>query len=118
MKKYLFIIIILTIFACKHEKDDTDYCTSTPHYPCNLNSPNPTYIDAKRVIKTYCVGCHNNNDIGRYLQYDQLNNACNNGTFNKRVFLKRDMPPANAVQMDSCDYVILRRWYMNGHNPY
>jgi hypothetical protein len=52
------------------------------------------------------------------LQYDQLNATCINGTFNKRVFLQRDMPPANAVQMDSCDYVILRRWYMNGHNPY
>jgi hypothetical protein len=116
MKKYLLAFIILTIFACKH--DTNDNYTSQPSYPCGLSSPNPTYVDAKRVVKTYCVGCHNNNDIGRFLQYDQLNATCLNGSFSNRVFQKRDMPPANAVQMDSCDYVILRRWYLNGHNPY
>lgn len=118
MKKFLALIILTCFVSCKHDKDDNDYRTYYTNYPCNLNSPNPTYVDAKRVIKTYCVGCHSNDTIGRYLQYDQLNNACNNGSFNKRVFLKRDMPPANASQMDTCDYIILRRWFMNGHNPY
>lgn len=118
MKKYLVLLIVLSIFACKHDKDDTDSCVPTTTYPCGMSSPNPTYVEAKRIVKTYCVGCHNVDSIGRFLQYDQLNNTCINGTFSQRVFLKRDMPPANAPQMDSCDYVILRRWYMNGHNPY
>lgn len=119
MKKILVIlIIVLGTYSCKHDKDDNNYRDYYTNYPCNLNSPNPTYVDAKRVIKTYCVSCHNVDSIGRYHQYDQLNYACNNGSFNKRVFLKRDMPPANAPQMDTCDYIILRRWYMNGHNPY
>ena len=118
MKKYLVLLIVLSIFACKHDKDDANSCVSTPTYPCGLNSPNPTYVDAKRVIKKYCVGCHNTDSMGRFLQYDQLNATCVNGTFQKRVFLKRDMPPVDAIQMDSCDYVILRRWYMNGHNPF
>lgn len=118
MKKYLVLIILLSIFACKNDKDDTYPCTPTATFPCGLDSPNPTYVDAKRVIKTYCVGCHNVDSIGRFLQYDQLNTTCVNGTFQKRVLLKRDMPPASAMQMDSCDYVILKRWYMNGHNPF
>jgi hypothetical protein len=118
MKKYLLVLIILSVFSCKHDSEDSSRNTTVPHYPCGLSSPNPTYVDAKRVIKTYCVGCHNNNSVGRFLQYDQLNATCINGTFADRVFKKRDMPPSNAIQMDSCDYIILRRWYMNGHNPY
>ena len=117
MKKLLVLLCFL-IIACSHEQD-YDYCVvSTKTFPCGMSSPNPTYVDAKRVIKTYCVGCHNNDTIGRYLQYDQLNAVCNEGEFNKRVFLKRDMPPSNSAQMDTCDYIILRRWLMNGHNPY
>lgn len=122
MKKHLFIFVIvffsLMFSNCKHEEDNYCNILNQPTFPCGLSSPNPTYVDAKRVIKTYCVGCHNVDSIGRYLQYDQLNNACNNGTFNRRVFLKRDMPPSNSAQMDTCDYIILRRWFMNGHNPY
>jgi hypothetical protein len=119
MKNYLIVlvsILFVCIASCKHDNDD--YYNNQPCYPCGMSSPNPTYVEAKRIIKKYCVTCHNVDSIGRYLQYDQLNAVCIDGEFSKRVFLKRDMPPVGACQMDSCDYVILKRWYINGHNPY
>ena len=117
MKKLFLLIAIILVVACEHERDE-NYYGASPSYPCGMSSPNPTYVEAKRIINQYCVTCHNVDSIGRYHQYDQINNACLNGTFNRRVFIKRDMPPANACQMDSCDYVILRRWFINGHQPF
>lgn len=123
MKKILALTLIfsLIIEGCK-KKDDDDVCPTpdrkTTTYPCGLSSPNPTYIDAKRIIKEKCATCHNNSDLGFFRQYDYLNAVCENGSFNKRTFIQKDMPPVGAPQLDSCELLILKRWYWNGHNPY
>ena len=99
-------MFILSITSCTHstispcDSDDLHYRT-----------------DIKPIIKKNCStsGCHNNtNTLGNFDIYDELNERCENGNFEKRVLIKKTMPP---FQMDTCDFIKLRTWYLGGHKP-
>lgn len=99
-----FLMFILSITSCTHstispcDSDDLHYRT-----------------DIKPIIKRNCStsGCHNNtNTLGNFDIYDELNERCENGNFEKRVLIKKTMPP---FQMDTCDFIKLRTWYLGGH---
>lgn len=106
MKKLLILTAILIVISCKHEeKDDVSYG------PCGNINPVGYTTHIKSIIKQHCLSCH-----AEYAFYDKLNEACNNGTFQQRVLIKRDMPPTGG--MDTCDYTILKRWFRNGHYNY
>jgi hypothetical protein len=99
MKKLL--IIALLFAGCKHDVVETTICGK------DINKISYT-ADVKPIIKTHCIGCHS-----EYIMYDSLNASINSGDFAKRVLYKRDMPPAGGL--DTCDYIVLKRWYYNGH---
>ena len=100
----LLATLSLTIFGCKHE----------PMEPCD--SATVDYkTDIKPIISRSCAsqGCHNNsNGLGNFNDYDQLNAKCNDGSFQRRVLWKRDMPPS---ALDTCDFIKLRKWFNEGH---
>jgi len=102
MKKLL--IIALLFAGCKHDvAEETTICGK------QINKISYT-ADVKPIIRQKCIGCHS-----EYNLYDNLNASVNSGDFAKRVLYKRDMPPAGGL--DTCDYIVLKRWYYNGHTP-
>jgi hypothetical protein len=98
------LLFVLSMFSCKHP---------TPN-PCNSDDLHYR-TDIKPIIKRNCstAGCHNNsNTLGNFDIYSELNEKCNDGSFEKRVLIKKNMPP---FKMDTCDFIKLRTWYLDGH---
>lgn len=98
------LMFILSISSCKHDEPN----------PCRFDELHYR-TDIKPIIRKNCStsGCHNNsNTLGNFDIYDELNERCNNGNFEKRVFIKKNMPP---FKMDTCDFIKLRKWYLDGH---
>ena len=94
----------LTMFGCKHE----------PMEPCDSGTVDYR-TDIRPIISRSCAsqGCHNSsNGLGNFNDYDQLNAKCNDGSFQRRVFWKKDMPPS---ALDTCDFIKLRKWFSEGH---
>ncbi len=102
--KYVITLLVLNFFlvSCKH-KDEEEVT------PCGKRDIS-YQADIKPIISKNCKACHQ-----EYMVYDKLNEACEDGSFFKRVIYLRDMPPTG---IDSCDLITLKRWYYNGHTPY
>ena len=99
-----FTLLLFILSGCKHE----------PINPCSFDTVKYR-TDIKPIIERNCTtsGCHNNsNGLGNFNIYDELNEKCNDGSFYKRVFYKKDMPP---FKMDTCDFIKLKMWYLDGH---
>lgn len=78
--------------------------------PCGTSIKEINYpSDVKPIIRQHCISCHQD-----YIFYDSLNAEVNTGDFYKRVIVTRDMPPSGGL--DTCDYIILKRWIYNGHS--
>ena len=109
MKKLL--IIALLFAGCKHDVAEVEKAE-----PSCVPTSISYQRDIKPIIRASCAigsGCHGvGSPYGNFGNYDQLNATCIDGTFNKRVFIQKTMPPSG---IDSCDYLTLRRWYNNGH---
>ena len=98
----LLAIIILT--SCNNEVAKEEM-----HGPCGTATKEIKYpSDVKPIIRQHCISCHQD-----YIFYDSLNAEINTGDFYKRVIVTRDMPPSGGL--DTCDYIILKRWIYNGH---
>ena len=98
------LMFILSISSCKHDEPN----------PCRFDELHYR-TDIKPIIRKNCStsGCHNNsNTLGNFDIYDELNERCDNGSFEKRVLVKKTMPP---FKMDTCDFIKLRTWYLSGH---
>lgn len=99
------LLIILLFFAsCKHDIAEQPTI-------CGKDINVITYTrDVKLIMQQHCISCH-----ADYILYDKVNATVNSGAFAKRVLYKRDMPPNG--ELDTCDYIVLKRWYYNGHTP-
>ena len=104
MKKLILLFALLVVVSCKHQDEERE-----PSGPCGIVGSVDYVTQVKPIITAKCVGCHT-----EYKFYDKLNEACNNGTFQKRVLIQRDMPPMGGL--DTCHYVVLKRWFRDGHS--
>lgn len=101
--RYLFYSIILIIASCSDKEKDV------MQGPCGTAIKEINYpADVKPIIRKHCISCHSD-----YIFYDSLNQDIITGDFYKRVLVTRDMPPSGGI--DTCDYIILKRWMYNGH---
>ena len=102
--RYLVYSLLIFITACQTASKET-----IESGPCGTAAKEITYpADVKPIIRQHCISCH-----ADYIFYDSLNAEIKNGEFYKRVVVKRDMPPSGGL--DTCDYIILKRWIYNGH---
>ena len=112
MKKLIYLIVLLAFVACENSAPEVEK-KDPPCVPYTISYQK----DIKPIITANCAtgsGCHGAGSTnGNFYNYDQLNAACLDGTFNKEVFIEKGMPPVGTL--DSCDYLTLRRWYNNGH---
>lgn len=104
MKKLILLCVIAIVVSCQHENDER-----VAGGPCGIVGSVDYVTQVKPIILAKCAPCHT-----EYKFYDKLNEACNNGTFQKRVLIHRDMPPMGGL--DTCHYVILKRWFRDGHS--
>jgi hypothetical protein len=101
MRKLFLLTVTMLLISCTHKIDETTIC--------GKEIENISYkSDVKPIIREKCMGCHQD-----YFLYDSLNAHVSNGDFYKRVLHNRDMPPSGGL--DTCDYIVLKRWYYNGH---
>lgn len=102
MRKIVYPILIL-LTSCTTEKKE-----EMPG-PCGTATKEINYpADVKPIIREHCISCH-----ADFIYYDSLNAAVNEENLYKRVIVTRDMPPSGGL--DTCDYIILKRWIYNGH---
>lgn len=102
--RYLVYSLLIFITACQTASKET-----IETGPCGTAAKEITYpADVKPIIRQHCISCH-----ADYIFYDSLNAEINSGEFYKRVVVERDMPPSGGL--DTCDYIILKRWIYNGH---
>ena len=100
------LLCILSLSSCKHQIPN----------PCAFDELHHR-TDIKPIIRRNCstAGCHNNsNTIGNFDIYNELNQKCDDGSFERRVLIKKNMPPS---KMDTCDFIKLKTWYLGGHKP-
>ena len=94
------------MISCRHSSDEIQ--------PCQITEAK-YYRDIQPILKNNCAtsGCHNSSTgLGNFNNYDELNEVCNNGKFQKRVLWNRDMPP---FKLDTCDFLKIRKWFNSGH---
>lgn len=102
--RYLFYSVILFIASCSHQEKEV------MQGPCGTAIKEINYpADVKPIIRQHCISCHKD-----YIYYDSLNQDILTRDFYKRVLVNRDMPPSGGL--DTCDYIILKRWIYNGHS--
>lgn len=112
MKKiFLFLIClsplaILLVTACKKDEYKNLDCGKTP----------ATYqADIRPIIESNCLssGCHNAGSInGDFTGYAGLKGKANNGSLNKRVLEKKDMPSGGSLSLE--DRGKIKCWLSNG----
>tara|TARA_R110000868_G_scaffold156424_2_gene383267 strand:+ start:10 stop:327 length:318 start_codon:yes stop_codon:yes gene_type:complete len=102
--RYLIYSLLIFFASC------TDEAKKEMPGPCGTATKEINYpSDVKPIIREHCISCHKD-----YIFYDSLNQAILTREFYKRVLVTRDMPPSGGL--DTCDYIILKRWIYNGHS--
>jgi len=117
MKSKLFLIItpiIFLIFSCQNEVFET------PQIPVGINpcdSLNFTYqADFKLIIDQNCasIGCHDANSAsGNFTSYEGLKVKLDNGSFEQRVIIQKNMPASGPLPQETIDQ--LKCWLENGY---
>jgi hypothetical protein len=93
--RYLVYLLLIFFVGCDFAKKE-----DIESGPCGTATKEIKYpSDVKPIIRQHCVSCH-----ADYIYYDSLN----------QDILTRDMPPSGGL--DTCDYIILKRWIYNGHS--
>lgn len=101
--RYIIYSLLIFITAC------TDASKEEMPGPCGTATKEIKYpSDVKPIIQQHCISCH-----ADYIFYDSLNQDILTRDLYKRVVVTRDMPP--SAGLDTCDYIILKRWMYNGH---
>lgn len=98
------------IISCKTTK--TGSTTSAPAPP-----PPPTVVltynaSIKNILDANCNGCHRGGDKGDFTNYAGVKSKVDNGSFNERVFIAKDMPPKEPLAAD--ELTKLKKWLEAG----
>jgi hypothetical protein len=103
MKKILTmgIVLMLALSACYKDKEELLY----PNEFNNSDTTAVTYAGyVKPLLDAKCgASCHPG-----YMNYAGLKVVVDNGNFNNRVLVKKDMPPAGALS--ATDLAKLKKW--------
>jgi len=118
MNKILFLataIAIVSISSCSKDKAE-----ETNPDPCAYDASQLRYNGfIKNIIDTRCASdgaCHGTpqgqNAGGEYLTYAEIKAKVDNGSFNNRLFVLKDMPQGSSLS--DCELKKLKDWYNAG----
>lgn len=110
-KKIVFILFILTLISCYNDNEEDLYG------PVSCDVSAITYAnDVLPIINASCAttGCHvsGGSGPGDFTNYNDLKLKVDNGTFETRVLVDKNMPP--NTPLSNCDLQILQAWIDNG----
>lgn len=102
----LFLLLLLLVEACKKDEYKNLDCSSIA----------ASYSkDIQAIVAANCLtaGCHHSGSAnGDFTGYAGLKGKANNGSLNKRVLEKKDMPNGTSLSLD--DRKKIKCWLSNG----
>lgn len=116
---YLWLVLLISfsyLQSCTYDKGEIPVPVQTASYQ----------TDIKPIIQTNCYGqgtqsCHvtnsNQGALGDFTTYEGLKAKVENGSFENRVFILHDMPPAYSTgptSLNAEDFAKLKAWVDNG----
>lgn len=105
------IIGISLLTACYKDKEDLLYGS----VQCETTSVSFS-VDIMPILSTSCatVGCHVQGGSGNGLfeNYNQVKAKIDNGSFQQRVTVQRDMPP--STPLTDCQIKHIEQWILDG----
>lgn len=109
MKRIFLIATLSTLLfsSCTFEKSEalTVGCDATMSYA----------TDIKPIIDAKCVTCHTTGaSQGDFQTYAVVKVKVDNGTFNNRVFVAKDMPPGGNPQLTADELQKIKCWMDQG----
>jgi hypothetical protein len=117
MKIHLTVLVALMIAmtsSCLNDKPDD----TVPASGCDTTYYGTTIYP---IIETKCMGnnpaCHitGGSGNGDYSKFVNLKQKIDNGSFQDRVFVVKDMPPAGYPQLTQAELNILTDWVSSGY---
>ncbi len=118
---YIIIFLISFIFfnGCKKDIGYPESKTNSQN-TSTCDSSSVTYTNfVANVMSSNCTfsGCHNSGSSVDLTTYALLKLKVDDGTFNNRVLVQKDMPPSYSsgpVSLDACSLAKLKKWINNG----
>lgn len=110
-KKIVFILSIVFFYSCYNDNEEELYG------PVSCDVSAITYTnDVLPIINTSCAtaGCHVSGGTGSgdFTNYTELKAKVDNGSFENRVLIQKNMPP--STPLTDCELQILQAWVDNG----
>ena len=107
MKNILFIAIVLFAFGCKSEvfelpqnQEPTDTTTVSLCDTLTISYQNKV----KQIVDANCIACHDQNSAnGNFTNFQSLKPYLDNGSFENRVIVQKNMPPSGPLPQNSLD---------------
>ncbi len=92
-------------------------CKTTKNTATTTTAPTPkaalTYTaSVKKVLDDNCNRCHKGGKKGDFTNYAGVKEKIDEGSFNKHVFVKKDMPPKEPLT--TADFDLLKNWVEAG----
>lgn len=108
-KAFVLILFISTIYSCYNDNEEELYGPVS----CDVSAITYT-ADVSPIINAYCVACHTSGGTapGDFTNFNELKAKVDNGTFENRVLIQKNMPPNG--QLTDCELEILQTWLDNG----
>lgn len=118
MMRFCFLIVCVILFSCTADKGTL--LISEVESGCD-STISVTYTNkVKSIATTNCTfsGCHDaGSGNGDFTTYSGVKIKVDNGTFNQRVLVLKDMPPSHSPGpkfLSQCDLALLRKWVNDG----
>jgi len=91
-------------------------CKKNEYEGLDCDAINASYSkDIKPIVEANCLesGCHNSSSVhGDFTEYKGLKGKANNGSLNKRVLEKKDMPSGGKLSLE--DRKKIKCWLNSG----
>ena len=112
MKKTLVLILFgLSLYSCYNDNEEELYGPVS----CDVSAVSYTN-DVLPIINASCAtsGCHVSGGTGPgdFSNYNDLKGKVDNGSFENRVLVQKNMPP--STPLSDCELAILQAWLDNG----
>lgn len=108
---YLYPVMVICIVAITMEA-----CKKDDYQDIDCNTINASFMsDINRIIRNNCIqsGCHNSGSLhGDFSNYAGVKGKVNNGSIEKRVLIKKDMPNSRPLSLDERKKI--KCWLNNG----
>lgn len=109
--KITFVLALVLLSACYYDNEEELYGNE----PCDTT--NVTYSGTiEPIIQSSCAtpGCHvtGGSANGYFESYANVKAKVDNGSFENRVVVQRDMPP--GAQLNDCQILVIQQWLADG----